>query len=128
MKKKVKKMAKVDLEKDDSPWGFKPHKYECPICGGDRVVHRSKIDQPYAVTDNKVCHTTYKCVLCYSTSTHGIPISSEYAEELIERRGGTDVYVPWSENHQNTKETYLGNFTEKQQEIVEQRLRKLGYF
>ncbi|KXA93023.1 hypothetical protein AKJ64_01600 [candidate division MSBL1 archaeon SCGC-AAA259E17] len=75
------------FEKDDSPWGFKPHRYECPVCkDGDRIVHISDMAEPYA-TKGVVCHLTFKCTNCFSTATHSIPVTEEYAEELEERRG-----------------------------------------
>lgn len=114
------------FEKDDSAWGFKPHQYECPICGDERIIHISDLAHPYG-TKGIVVHLTFKCIDCYSTVTHSIPIKKEYAEELRNRRGGVDTYAPWSEQYQD-EDDYFDVFTDEQKETVKTRLESLGYF
>lgn len=116
----------LKFEKDDSPWGFSPHRYECPVCGGQRVVHISDMARPYAAR-GYVCHLTFKCVNCYSTVAHSIPISEDYRDELIQRRGGISTYAPWSEEYQNDKD-FFDMFTDEEKREIESRLKALGYF
>lgn len=114
------------FEKDDSAWGVTPHRYKCPICNAYRVVHISDMAQPYA-TKAWVLHLTFKCVNCFSTVTHSIPITKEYRDELIKRRGGIQTYAPWSEQYQNNPSYFEKEFTEKEQKIIKKRLQELGY-
>lgn len=118
--------GKIKFEKDDSPWGFKPHRYRCPICGGWRVVHISDLAKPFTAR-GWVCHITFKCVGCLSTVTHSIPITEEYRDELIRRRGGKTTYAPWSEQYQNDP-SYFNEFTPEERKIIKKRLKEWGYF
>ena len=117
---------KLSFERDDSPWGFKPHRYKCPLCGGYRVIHISDMARPYA-TKGWVCHLSFKCVNCFSTVTHSIPITEEYRDELIRRRGGIQTYAPWSEEYQNDP-SFIKDFTPEEQKEIKRRLKALGYF
>ena len=112
----------IKFEQDDSPWGFRPHRYKCPICGHWRVVHLSSIQKP-VTGEGWYCHLTFKCTHCFSTAIHAIPISEEYKEELLRRRNGETIYAPWHQDEFLDEE-----FTEEEKEEVKRRLKELGYF
>jgi len=116
------------FERDESPWGFKPHRYKCPICGHWRVIHISDIARPFAAK-GYVCHLTFKCVHCFSTVTHSIPIDDDYKEELVRRRGGKTAYAPWTDYwHQYDEKFFDEEFTEEEKKEIKRRLKELGYF
>lgn len=118
----------LDFKKDDTPWGFEPHRYQCPVCGGTRIIHISDMAHPYA-TRGTVVHLTFKCFNCFSTTVHSIPVKEEYADKLKKRRGGIKTYAPWSGEYQNEdREDYFEVFDEQEQETIDKRLKNLGYF
>lgn len=110
------------FEADNTPWGFSPHKQRCPMCGGNMVLHVGDLGQPFHGVKAWVCRLIFKCVMCYFTATHNIPISEEYKDELMRRRNGNKIYAPWNEDE------YLDMFTDNEKEQVKKRLASLGYF
>ena len=113
------------FSKDDTIWGFKPHKYECPVCGGNMLVHSSSFGRPPG-RKGYIFHQLYKCVNCFLARDHEIPVSKEYYDEIEERRGGKERINAWEDKEELEKiKEKLG---EKDQKTVEKRLKHLGYY
>jgi len=89
------------------------------------VIHISDMARPYAA-EGMVCHLTFKCVNCYSTVTHSIPITDGYAEELEERREGISTFAPWSDEYPGSLKDLP--FSPEEEEEIMKSMENLGYF
>jgi len=115
------------FERSETPWGFTPTSYECRVCSGKMLAHVATCHKP-PVAQGWVNTMMFKCMSCFATQGHAIPIDEEYVEELRQRRGGQTTYIPWSREHgQGWKDMNVA-YTKKERGEIKARLEALGYF